>query len=140
MLGKLARELRLLGIDCAYQQQPDSTQTLKMARSDTRILLTRNTKLKGKESVIFIESEKAADQLKQIFNTFPDLKLNPMSRCLKCNAPLIECEKASVKLKVPFYVYQTQTRFYSCPECGKIYWRGTHYEDMKQRINRYLKK
>jgi len=140
MLGKLARELRLLGIDCAYQKQPDSTQALKTAKSETRILLTRNTKLRDKESVFFIESERVVEQIQQVFKAFPKLELNPMSRCLKCNALLIEREKTSVKLKVPFYVFKVHDRFYSCPNCNKIYWRGTHYEDMKSRINQYLNK
>lgn len=140
MLGKLARELRLLGIDCTYQKEPDSNQALRMAKSEARILLTRNTRLKDKESVFFIENEIASEQVQQIFKAFPNLELNPMSRCLKCNTLLIEREKASVKLKIPFYVFKTHDRFYSCPNCNKIYWRGTHYEDLKKRINQYLNK
>lgn len=140
MLGKLARELRLLGIDCAYQKEPDFESTLRKAKKEDRILLTRNTKLRNKESVIFIESEKVAEQVEQFLKIFHDLAINPMTRCLNCNVVLVETDKASVKLKVPFYVYQTQERFYTCPNCGRIYWRGTHYEDMKNRVNRYLKK
>lgn len=140
MLGKLARELRLLGVDCAYQKEPDSIQALRIAKSEARILLTRNTRLKGKESVFFIESEIASEQVQQILNAFSNLELIPMSRCLKCNALLIEREKASIKLKVPFYVYKTHDRFYACPNCNKIYWRGTHYEDIMKRVNQYLNK
>jgi len=140
MLGKLARELRLLGIDCAYQKEANSEQTLKKAKNGQRILLTRNTKLKDKESVFFIESEKVAEQVQQVLEAFPNLAFNPMTRCLDCNAVLVEREKESIKSEVPFYVYRTQERFYCCPDCGKIYWRGTHYEDMKKRVSKYLKK
>ena len=140
MLGKLARELRLLGIDCAYQKEPDSYQTLRMAKREARILLTRNTRFKDKESVLFIESEIASEQVQQILKAFPSLELIPMSRCLKCNTLLIEREKASVKLMVPFYVFKNHDRFYACPNCNKIYWRGTHYEDIMKRINQYLNK
>ena len=76
MLGKLARELRLLGIDCTYQKEPDSNQALRMAKSEGWILLTRNTRLKDKESVFFIESEIASEQVQQILKTFPNLELN----------------------------------------------------------------
>lgn len=140
MLGRLARELRLLGIDCTYQNEPNSEQIFKRAKQEGRLLLTRNTKLKDKESVIFVESENVVDQVQQILATFPDLVIKPMSRCLNCNGVLVEREKESIKSEVPFYVYRTQERFYSCPDCGKIYWRGTHYEDMKKRINKYRKK
>jgi uncharacterized protein with PIN domain len=140
MLGRLARELRLLGIDCTYQSEPDSEQILKRAKKEGRLLLTRNTKLKDKESVVFVESENVVDQERQILATFPDLAIKPMSRCLNCDGVLVEQEKESIKSAVPFYVYRTQERFYSCPDCGKIYWRGTHYEDMKKRVSKYLKK
>lgn len=140
MLGRLARELRLLGIDCIYQKGPNSQQNLKTAKKEGRLLLTRNTKLKGKESVVFVESENFVDQVHQILALFPDLAIKPMSRCLNCNGFLVEREKESIKSKVPFYVYRTQERFYTCPDCGKIYWRGTHYEDMKKRVNQYRKK
>jgi len=140
MLGRLARELRLLGIDCTYQNEPNSEQTLKRAKHEGRLLLTRNTKLKDKESVVFVESENVGDQVRQILTAFPDLAIKPMTRCLNCNGVLVEREKESIKSAVPFYVYRTQERFYSCPNCGRIYWRGTHYEDMKKRINRYHKK
>ncbi|MEO0092958.1 MAG: Mut7-C RNAse domain-containing protein [candidate division WOR-3 bacterium] len=140
MLGKLARELRLLGIDCAYTREPDSERLWQNAKRMGRLFLTRNTKLKDKEGVVFIASEKMIEQVRQILNAFPDLPIEPLQRCLDCNSLLIEREKVSVKLLVPFYVYQTQDRFYFCPNCQKIYWRGTHYEDMKNRISRYLKK
>jgi uncharacterized protein with PIN domain len=140
MLGRLARELRLLGIDCTYKNEPNAKLILKRAKQEGRLLLTRNTKLKDKESVLFIESENVVDQVQQIVAAFPDLGIKPMSRCLNCNGVLVEREKESIRSEVPFYVYRTQERFYSCSDCGKIYWRGTHYEDMKKRINKYLKK
>jgi hypothetical protein len=140
MLGRLVRELRLLGVDCAYQKEPNSEQTLNRAKCEGRLLLTRNTKLKDKESVIFVESEKVVEQVRQVLDTSSDLAIKPLSRCLNCNGVLVEREKDSIKSEVPFYVYRTQERFYSCPDCGKIYWRGTHYENMKSRIDHYLKK
>jgi uncharacterized protein len=140
MLGRLARELRLLGIDCSYQNEPNSEQILKKAKIEERLLLTRNTRLKNKASVIFIQSENVVDQVQQILTAFPDLAIKPMTRCLNCNGVLVEREKESVKSDVPFYVYRTQERFYSCPVCGRIYWRGTHYENMAKRVSQYLKK
>lgn len=139
MLGKLARELRLLGVDCVYQKELSLEVVLKRAKNEERILLTRNTKLKDRELVLFITSEKTPEQICQVLKTFPAIELKPFTRCIMCNVPLVERAKESVKSNVPFYVFRTQERFYSCPECGKIYWRGTHYEDMKNRINQYLK-
>ena len=132
MLGRLARELRLLGIDCAYQKEPNSNQLLKRVKQEGKLLLTRNRRLQNKESVIFIVSEKVVEQVQQVLSTLPNLVIKPMSRCLNCNRILVAREKASIKSVVPFFVYQTQERFYSCPDCGRIYWRGTHYEDMKK--------
>jgi len=139
MLGKLARELRLLGIDCAYEKDTDSYQLLKKAKSIGGVILTRNTKLKDKESVVFIKSEKVVEQISQVLSVFANLTIRPMTRCLDCGTTLEARDKASVKSKVPLYVYRTQERFYSCPSCQKIDWRGTHYEDMQRRVDQYLK-
>lgn len=140
MLGKLARELRLLGIDCAYEKELNSNLLFRKAKQSARIFLTRNTKLKTQTGTIFINSEKVVEQVQQILNTFADnLVIRPMSRCLNCNEILIEQAKANIKSKVPFYVYQTCERFYACPKCQKIYWRGTHYQDMQNRVRQYLK-
>ena len=64
----------------------------------------------------------------------------PFTICLECNQPLIERSPAEVKDRVPPYVYKTQTQYMECPECHRIYWRGTHWKAMLnklEKISRY---
>ena len=49
------------------------------------------------------------------------------TRCVECNTPVEKIEKSKVKPKVPPYVYKVQEEFMECPNCDKIYWKGTHW-------------
>jgi hypothetical protein len=51
-----------------------------------------------------------------------------------CNAALEEIAKSAVAGLVPPYVYRTQAQFRRCPACGRIYWRGTHWARMVERL------
>jgi hypothetical protein len=39
---------------------------------------------------------------------------------------------STVAERVPPYVRQTQSRYSECPECGRIYWAGTHWQRMRE--------
>jgi uncharacterized protein with PIN domain len=60
-------------------------------------------------------------------------------RCLECNEATVPVEKAAVRGRVPPYVFDTQTRFMTCPSCGRIYWKATHVRDMLRRLRRSLR-
>ncbi|MCX7757675.1 MAG: Mut7-C RNAse domain-containing protein [candidate division WOR-3 bacterium] len=143
MLGKLARELRILGFDTeylAYDKLTDKTPfgALKIAQNENRILLTRNKKLKNSPQVFFIESEIVQEQVIQVLTHFKlhkDIKLG--SRCLICNSLLNPIPKETVKGRVPYYIYKTQNEFVFCARCQKIYWAGSHYLDMQNRLKKY---
>ena len=46
MLGKLAKYLRMLGVDTVYFTQTDVSTLIEKAYQEKRIILSRNTKLK----------------------------------------------------------------------------------------------
>ena len=55
------------------------------------------------------------------------------TRCMCCNAPLARVEQdSSVLDALPAAVAETYTEFSRCPGCGKVFWRGTHWERMKK--------
>lgn len=145
MLGKLAREIRLLGFDASYiqpQNLPNKNPLalINLAKADNRIILTRNTQLKDYAEVFFITSEKTNEQIKQVIKHFQlEKAINPFSRCLICNEVLMSVTKESVKGKVPFYIFQTKQEFASCLKCQKIYWAGTHRKDMQKRVKKINK-
>ncbi len=132
MLGRLATWLRLLGYDTAFRPELDDGGLARVARAEDRVLLTRDVELtrrRGLRSEL-IESDKVAEQLEQVVKRFGLHAREAFSRCADCNMPLDEASKESVRRSVPPYVFQTQTRFRRCPQCERVYWRGTHWARM----------
>jgi len=137
MLGKLCDLLRACGIDTMYSNQ--GMVILLKARREERIILTKNTWLGGKEGVFFIEASKPLAQLKNVITKF-DLhdELQPFSRCIICNDTLVAIDKKSVKDKVPYFTYKHFNEFAMCPNCQRVYWKGSHYKNMLREIKEIL--
>ncbi|MCX6843479.1 MAG: hypothetical protein NTX53_14495 [candidate division WOR-3 bacterium] len=66
MLGKLARELRLLGLDVEYDRNLGGLPAYKVARQSGRILLTRTNKLRGLPGTIYVPGQLAPEQVAQV--------------------------------------------------------------------------
>jgi len=144
MLGKLAKKLRLLGIDTEYFRSIDEESILEFCRKEGRILLTRDRglyekALKNGIDVFLLKSDDWKSQLRAIDDKF-GIHSKPYTRCSICNTSLVKVEKEFVKDKIPEYVYLTQDEFYECPKCRRIYWRGTHVEHMEKELRRVLKR
>jgi uncharacterized protein with PIN domain len=65
-------------------------------------------------------------------------KIQPFTRCLRCNALLRQVEKGEVLHRLPPLVRERQKVFFECPSCGKVYWSGTHRERMQASIDSLL--
>ena len=80
--------------------------------------------------VVKIVDDNPRSQLQQLVR---DLNLTPdngFSRCVRCNQLLHPVAKEQLAHRLPPYVLQTQTQFMECPQCQRIYWRGTHWSNM----------
>jgi len=138
-VGKLAKWLRILGFDTLFINPIEDGLLVDIALREDRVVLTKDTHIaerrlvtSGQVRVVSVEGDHLQDQLRFLaarlglrgpFRLF--------SRCLECNVPLLPVEGAAVRDLVPPYVYQTQTRYTSCPRCGRIYWPGTHWQHMR---------
>jgi uncharacterized protein with PIN domain len=141
MLGTLAKWLRILGYDTAYDAQLDDNQLVRLARAQGRILLTRDTGLLKRKGLrtLFVESEVLEEQLAQVQQAFGLDVDQPFSRCPVCNTGLEDVPKYEAWGQVPPFVFQTQERFRLCAECNRFYWRGTHWQRMLERVERLKK-
>ena len=142
MLGKLATWMRILGYDVDYFRYISDDELMMRAERENRVILTRDTYLIQRKRIrhkhFFIHGDRYPTQLKQVVKQYP---LNPtlwLTRCLRCNRRLKPIEKAAVKPKVAEYVYATQERFEICPACGRIYWRATHPDRMREQVEAIL--
>ncbi len=142
MLGKLAKWLRILGFDAAYWSKAEDSELLDCARRDNRVLLTKDHHLletaKGVPN-LFIDSDDWRQQLDQVLQEFqlrPEIR--PYSRCLTCNCELKHLPKDKARNLVAPFVLERSDAFAICPQCGRVFWPGTHFEDMDITISRIL--
>jgi hypothetical protein len=92
----------------------------------------------GKLKAILIRNDEPELQMRQVIGELDlDSKSRPFTICLECNQALAERAKGEVKDLVPPYVYQTQSQFMQCPACHRIYWRGTHWQAMTERLKKF---
>jgi len=137
MLGRLAKWLRIIGYDTLYDRNIKDSQLIRNAARENRILLTRDAELfdRGGFRGVFIEAQDLSSQLAQVINK---LALKPTItagvRCPLCNEPLHTVHRKAVRELVPAFVYATQRDFSRCPRCGKIFWKGTHWQNIKRHL------
>jgi len=137
--GKLARYMRILGIDTDYIATCDMPPIVKLARQSGRTVVTRNARLVDRlGGGLLLKSDALSEQVTQVVRTVGEENLAPFTRCSVCNEKLKRVEKESLKGRIPEYVYETQDEFATCPSCGRYYWKGTHWDKMKEDIERMV--
>jgi uncharacterized protein with PIN domain len=139
MLGKLAKKLRMLGYDALYYRGEDVYPLIRLGRQEGRVILTRNTKLiprKPEDLILRISEDQPLLQLKEVIQK-AEVKIEEgkvFSRCLLCNALLDPMSRTEVEGRVPDFILYHQKEFFRCPQCQRIYWPGSHQEDMQRRM------
>lgn len=137
-LGKLTRDLRLLGLDIAYDASADDRQLITIGKGEDRALLTRDRRLLMHAAVrhgYFLRSQAPLQQTTEVLRRFQLAdRLAPFSRCLRCNEPLEKVTKTEIidDLEPLTKIYYDEFR--RCPGCGQIYWPGSHFEKLEDRI------
>lgn len=141
-VGKLARWLRMMGYDALFFDEQDDGQMVKIALAEGRTVVTRDTGFMQRRAVtsgrlraLLLEDTEPEKQMQAIIRTLQlDREFRPFSRCLECNTELRSREKTDVAQLVPLRVYEKQEQYMACPLCGRIYWRGTHWQAMKKKL------
>lgn len=130
-LGKLARHLRLLGLDTLYRPDADDAALAEMAALEDRVLLTRDRGLLKRRQVqhgYFIRHQHPHRQLVEVLRRFDRLAIRPFSRCLRCNAALQEVSKSAIDAALLPLTRHHYDCFHVCSGCGRIYWKGSHWK------------
>ncbi len=137
MLGSLAKWLRLLGYDTLYPGPLDDREIAAKAYDEGRVLLTRDKDLAARvKGSVFVANDNIDVQLKSVIETLHLDFSNTLSRCSVCNVSIVGVDRDEVEHSVPPKVLETQDEFWKCPSCSRIYWRGSHWKDMLERIER----
>lgn len=142
-LGALARHLRLLGIDTACERDADDRRLLEIMAAENRALLTRDRRLLMHSIVrhgYCPRSDDPEQQAREVMRRFElsGHRLSPWSRCLQCNGLLRRVPKheVSAALADEPRTLRYYDDFRRCPDCGRIYWHGSHFEKLEARLAR----
>ncbi|MCD6200284.1 MAG: Mut7-C ubiquitin/RNAse domain-containing protein [Bacteroidales bacterium] len=142
-LGKLARLMRMAGIDTLYRNDYDDREIIDIAQNEKRIILTRDKGILKHRIVTHGHWLHATDPDRQFievirrFDLFHDLMT--FSRCIQCNALLKPVKKSDVEKFLKPGTRKCFSDFMQCTGCGRIYWRGSHYEHMSRHLETLIR-
>jgi uncharacterized protein with PIN domain len=141
-LGKMAKYMRVLGLDIYYDPLLSAGEIIKISNTENRIILTRSKKLLKFKDVIhgmFIRPGTTAQQIRRIIDCL-DIKdiVDPFSRCLGCNSLLQPVPKEEILDRIPPKTKAFCDEYARCRSCDKIYWKGTHCLHMKKVVKQIL--
>lgn len=141
-LGKLAKNLRMFGLDAQVLDRP-LRQLLWKASREGCWVLTRKTQARWLKyppvPVMEIRDDRPETQLIQVLKSLSDPvhRSKWFWRCLLCNTKLKEILREEAASRVPDHVKLFQERFRECPNCGRVYWPGSHRENMLKNMERW---
>ena len=135
-LGKLALYLRILGFDALYSNCYLDSEIAEISRDQGRILLTRDRRLLQRSAVThgyWVRATDPPDQIREVTSRF-DLvdMIEPFHRCLRCNSLLEPVEKREILHRLEPKTRKYYDEFRICRDCDRIYWKGTHFEHMRE--------
>jgi uncharacterized protein with PIN domain len=137
-LGTLARRMRLLGIDAAYEADAGDAELAARSATEQRELLTRDRGLLFRRTVhdgALLRSDDVEEQLDDVLSRFAP-QLAPWTRCLRCSALLAEVPAAEVAAQLEPGTRRTYRSFSRCTSCGHLYWRGAHSRQLEALVRR----
>ncbi len=136
MLGSLAKWLRMIGYDTVYDKSLDDKAIAAAARADSRFILTRDKELAKEPGAMLVEDDLLDGQLSAVRAKFGLSFDESAIRCTACNGELAELPKEQAKESVPEGAFAANDKFWKCAGCGKVYWRGSHWLGIMERLKK----
>ncbi|WP_069816480.1 Mut7-C RNAse domain-containing protein [Streptomyces sp. TP-A0874] len=134
-LGTLARRLRLLGVDAAYDSEDAGDPALaRLSAAERRVLLSRDRGLLHRREIwsgAYVHSHRPDEQLRDVLDRFRPA-LAPWTRCTACNGLLEDSDKETVRQRLESGTERTYDVFAQCRSCGRVYWRGAHHARLEE--------
>lgn len=139
-LGRLARWLRLLGFDVLYRNDYEDAEIVRIAVDEQRVVLTRDRGLLFHASITharWLHSIELETQLLEVldrFNLRGQIRL--IRRCALCNGVIRPVAKSVILDQLKPLTARYFDHFFRCTSCGRIYWKGSHYDRIVRRLTR----
>jgi uncharacterized protein with PIN domain len=144
MYGNLATKLRLLGYDSLYFADINDDRILQIAKGEERILITNDVALvkralKQNVKTVQITTKDEIEQILEInqkYNIGKCVVAGNNSRCPLCNGVLHKIQKDLIVTQIPEDVLKQTNEFWTCTNCKKLYWEGTHIRNLQKFVSR----
>jgi uncharacterized protein with PIN domain len=138
-LGRLAAYLRILGFDSQYQNDYSDEELTRITISQKRILLTHDRGLLKRKLILhgyYVHSSDPRRQMVEVIHRF-DLsdRIIAFNRCVHCNQELVRVKKEEISEMLMPDTRRYFSKFKQCPGCKKVYWKGSHYQQMVKLID-----
>lgn len=142
-LGALAKYLRLLGMDCLYQNNYSDKEVAEISSAENRIVLTRDRTLLQRKLITHgycVRADKPLKQTKEVLKRFDLFRsLAPFTRCTHCNGILETVDKEKIIKRLEPLTRKYYDNFLICPDCNRIYWEGSHFRRASLLVNELAK-
>ncbi|MDY6965110.1 MAG: Mut7-C RNAse domain-containing protein [Halobacteriota archaeon] len=152
MLGRLVTWLRILGYDTLYIKdvkvnfKEEDDLLLIISKACDRILITRDRTLaqraeRYKLGYHYMKPDKVMEQLWELSAEY-NIELEPkMMRCSVCNAIIRKVDNRTEielldKVYVPERMVEEGADFWVCRRCGRVYWQGSHWDNMRRELGK----
>ena len=141
MLGGLARWLRVLGYDTAWEPEIADAELVRRGVEEGRRVLTRDRGLAEEwwvEGRVLLRSDDPLEQLREVAEAVGLSAGAMFTRCLRCNLPLEALPAEEAGARVPPAIRQVPREYRHCPGCRRVYWEGSHTARMRREVERAL--
>jgi len=146
MFGRLARWLRMSGYDALYERDIPDSEIIELAKKESRTIITRDRKLHQKAKkegakVIFLAGRDFLTNLKLLEAEHNlEFKSEPsFARCAVCNGEMERIKADDAKKELKDFELRSG-EFWKCSGCGKIYWEGAHWKNIKDTVKKLKEK
>ncbi|MEW1860022.1 Mut7-C RNAse domain-containing protein [Streptomyces sp. NPDC088194] len=133
-LGTLARRLRLLGVDTAYENEDIGDPALaRRSAQERRVMLSRDRGLLRRREIFaggYVYSDRPEEQLRDVLGRFAP-PLAPWTRCVACNGTLAAADKDTVRDRLRDGTQKSYDVFARCTACERVYWKGAHHAHLE---------
>ena len=133
-VGKLARLLRMAGVDTWYDPALSEAELADTAVRERRVLLSRSRDVLQRKNVVWghlIRTQQPEEQLAEVISIYGlQNEIKPFTRCMECNTLLEPVEKEDILHRLEPLTIEYYHTFMLCPGCDRVYWKGSHYRRM----------
>lgn len=139
MVEKVGKYVRILGYDAAWDRSLTTRELIHRANIEGRIFITRNTRLDDQypyaQRKLVLRSLDPVQQLQELSKAYPLDIAGLFSKCIRCNIELVVItDKRIIASRVHANVYACYNRFFSCPCCGTVFWKGSHVRNTCRKL------